>query len=139
MTSVQKAVVERKLDSIRTNLADIQTIVDRGEESYVKNGLDRKVVERSLQLVIEAAVDINLHILKERFQVIPDDSAASFDQMAQQGLLPLPLAKEAAPSVGLRNRIVHEYDVLDSVRVFDGAKKALRIFPEYVRAVLKIT
>src|SRR5258708_555709 len=120
MSPVQKAVVERKLDSIRTNLADIQTIVDKGEESYVKNGLDRKVVERSLQLVIEAAVDINLHILKERFQQIPDDSASSFDQMAQQGMLPLPLAKEIAPSVGLRNRIVHEYDVLDAVRVFNG-------------------
>ena len=59
MSPIEQTIVERKLDSIRLNLADIEQIVSKGLESYLQKGMDRKVIERSLQLVIEAAIDIN--------------------------------------------------------------------------------
>ena len=138
MSPIERSVIERKLDSIRTNLTDVRSLIDKGIESYVKNGLDRKVMERSLQLVIEAAVDINLHVLRERFELVPDDSTKSFGMMAQNGILSIELAEALAPSVGLRNRIVHEYDVLDAEKVFLGAEKALKLFPRYTAAILSL-
>lgn len=138
MSPIDHSIIERKLDAIRTNLADIELVLAKGLNAYLTNGFERKVVERSLQSVIEAAIDINLHVLKEKSGKMADNAASSFEMMAQEGLLVVDLAQSLAPSVGLRNRIVHQYDILDSKKVFEGAGKAVNLFPSYTAAILAL-
>jgi uncharacterized protein YutE (UPF0331/DUF86 family) len=45
------------------------------------------------------------------------------------------LAKQIAPSSGLRNRLVHEYDDIDPNQVFKAISFALQQYPLYVRQI----
>jgi uncharacterized protein YutE (UPF0331/DUF86 family) len=36
----------------------------------------------------------------------------------------------------LRNRIVHEYDVLDAKKVFEAAQKAVDLYGRYIAAIV---
>lgn len=47
----------------------------------------------------------------------------------------LELGKQLAPSAGLRNRLVHEYDDIDSNQVFKAIGFALQQYPLYVKQV----
>jgi uncharacterized protein YutE (UPF0331/DUF86 family) len=43
--------------------------------------------------------------------------------------------RKLAPSAGLRNRLVHEYDLLEHAMVLNAVKMAEELYPEYVKAI----
>lgn len=93
------------------------------------------VVERLLQLMTQAAIDINEHILSK---INPENSTANFEAFLEIGkydVINLDLAKRLAPSAGLRNRLVHEYDDIDQSLVFGAIKFALLQYPLYVQQI----
>ena len=55
--------------------------------------------------------------------------------LADFGVLPRDLATALAPSAGLRNRLVHEYDAIVDALVLDAIRKAQTHFPKYVAAI----
>lgn len=93
------------------------------------------IVERLLQLIIQAAIDINDHILS-RLQ--PGNSVSNFQafiELSKFSILTENLARQLAPSAGLRNRLVHEYDDIDSSQVFTAISFALQQYPLYVEQI----
>ncbi|MBI2901503.1 MAG: DUF86 domain-containing protein [Planctomycetes bacterium] len=104
-------------------------------EAYVADGRARRAAERALEVIIEAAVDINQHVVVERGLPPPGDYRSSFAEAARAGLMDPSLAAALAPSVGLRHRLVHEYAAVDDRKVFDAIHEALRLYAQYVAQV----
>jgi len=72
---------------------------------------DRGLVRRKLlQEVIEAAVDLNLHLLRVLGRGSATDYYTTFIALGEARVLPSDLAERLAPSAGVRNRLIHEYD-----------------------------
>lgn len=94
-----------------------------------------KATERLLQEVVEAASDVNAHVLTNLGSAPPKDYYEGFVEMGRKGPLSGELAASLAPSAGLRNRIVHDYDEIDDGIVLDAVGEARRLFPSYVAAV----
>jgi uncharacterized protein YutE (UPF0331/DUF86 family) len=88
--------------------------------------------------VIEAAIDVNAHVLVELSGTAPRDYHQSFTELGKQGWLPVELAERLAPSAGLRNRLVHQYATIDDRRVFDALGMAVEQFPAYVSGVRRL-
>lgn len=135
MSPLDKAVVRRKLEVIVENLRALETVQHRKREEYVKDFFMRKAVERMLQELVEAAIDINTHIIAEAGGAIPEDYYESFVRAGVIGVLSPALAGKLAPSAGLRNRLVHEYDALDHAMVLDAVKMAEELYPRYIREI----
>lgn len=137
MTPVDRDIVARKLSVIVGCLKALDAIRTMTEERFDQELYMRKATERLLQELIEAAIDINTHLIVGSGKAAPDDYFGSFILAGQYGLIPSELAAELAPSAGLRNRLVHEYDVLDQSLVLAAAKEALSLYARYVEAVEK--
>lgn len=135
MTELDAALVRRKLDRIVTNLEHLGTIRDLSLEEYRSDRFRRKGVERMLQESVEAAVDVNSHLLRATGADPPTDYYESFIGVGRAGILELSLAEALAPSAGLRNRLVHEYDEIEDGIVLESVGEALRLFPRYVSAI----
>ncbi|MEO0540662.1 MAG: DUF86 domain-containing protein [Cyanobacteria bacterium P01_A01_bin.105] len=101
-------------------------------EKYLTDRRQQLIVERLLHLVVEAATDTNNHVLSATQQSPPDDYYSSFPEAAKVGLISPDLAARLAPSTGLRNRLVHDYDDLDNVVVYHSIEFALVGYAEYV-------
>jgi uncharacterized protein YutE (UPF0331/DUF86 family) len=43
--------------------------------------------------------------------------------------------RKLAPSAGLRNRLVHEYDRLEHTMVLKAVEMAEELFPQYIKAI----
>lgn len=135
MSPLDKAVVRRKLEVIVEDLKALEPVQHRKKEEYVKDFFMRKAVERMLQELIEAAIDINVHIIAESGSPVPEDYYESFIRAGDIGILSPALAEKLAPSAGLRNRLVHQYDSLDHAIVLDAVKMAEELYPRYIREI----
>jgi uncharacterized protein YutE (UPF0331/DUF86 family) len=138
MSPVERALVERKLGQIAERLAHLERYFREGWDAYHARFERRKAAEKLMQEVIEAAIDVNSHLLVELGKGVPRDYFQSFTSMGEHGFLPPDLAAALAPAAGLRNRLVHQYAAIDDRRVFDAIGTALGLFPGYVVAVRRV-
>jgi len=58
-------------------------------------------------------VDVNLHLLRVLGRGSATDYYTSFIALGEARVLPSDLAERLAPSAGVRNRLIHEYDDID--------------------------
>jgi uncharacterized protein YutE (UPF0331/DUF86 family) len=135
VTELDAGLVRRKLAVIVRNMADLATIEGLSLAEYRRDRFRQKGAERLLQETVEAAVDVNLHLLRIRGGAGPTDYFTSFTELGRQGLIPLDLAEQLAPSAGMRNRLVHQYDAIDDAVVLGAVGDARRLFAAYVAAV----
>ena len=135
MTELDRALVQRKLATIVRNLRDLAAMEGLTLEEYRRDRLRQKGVERLLQEAIEAAVDVNLHLVRARGAATPPDYYESFLAAGRAGLIPVDLAHQLAPAAGLRNRLVHEYDAIDDAIVLAAIRDARHQFAAFVAAI----
>jgi uncharacterized protein YutE (UPF0331/DUF86 family) len=135
MSPIDAAIVRRKLGHIMSSLELLGPIREISLQEYRRRVWERKGVERVLQEAIEAALDINAHLIAELGQDVPDDYFGGFVKLGQLGALPEELAGALAPSAGLRNRLVHEYDTLDDAKVLAAVGTLLDLYPRYIQAI----
>ena len=131
MTPLEVEIVQKKLAVIQENLKALEPIRLMNEDEYLQDLYRRKATERLLQELIEAAIDINTHSLVESGYAAPDDYYQSFLKAGEIGVIPPGLAAKLAPSAGLRNRLVHEYDHINHAVILSAVGEAL----EFIRNI----
>jgi uncharacterized protein YutE (UPF0331/DUF86 family) len=135
VTPIQPEVLRRKLAVIVQNLKALEPVAKLKVEPYRKDLFRRKGTERLMQELIEAAIDINIHIITQLGHAAPDDYYQSFIKLGETEVLPMSLARQLAPSAGLRNRLVHEYDEIDDAVVLQAVANSQQQYPLYIKAV----
>ncbi|HHY34287.1 MAG TPA: DUF86 domain-containing protein [Firmicutes bacterium] len=133
---VDTLVIKRKLQKLSEYLDELEAMRGISLEEYLGDFRNKRVVERLIQLIVDVAVDINTHIVVGAGKPAPSDAYTSFIEVAKLGVLTQELACEIAPSAGERNIIVHEYEVIDDVIVFQSIGQTLEMYGRYIDAVL---
>ena len=135
MSPIDAAIIRRKLQRITASLDGLRPIARLSLEEYRARFYERKATERLLQEAIEAALDVNAHIIAELGGEVPEEYYGGFLKVGQLGVLPADLACALAPSAGLRNRLVHEYETIDDAKVLASVGVLLQLYPRYIQAV----
>jgi uncharacterized protein YutE (UPF0331/DUF86 family) len=104
-------------------------------DEFLADFRQQLIVERLLQLMTQAAIDINDHILSKLNSGKSYTNFEAFIELGNSQIITPELAKQIAPSSGLRNRLVHEYDDIDPKQVFMAINFALQQYPLYVRQI----
>lgn len=133
---VRDELVRRKLGHLTGYLDELAEYKDVSLETYSRPGGSRRSVERLVQLAIEAAVDVNVHIATEIEGSPPPDYRSSFAAMARCGAISVDLADRLAPSAGLRNALTHDYADIDDERVHASIPFVLAGFREFAVSVV---
>jgi len=135
MSPLDAAILRRKLQHIVMSLDGLRPISRLSLQEYRERFYERKAAERLLQEAIEAALDINAHVIAELGKDIPEDYYGGFLKMGELGVVPPDLANLLAGSAGLRNRLVHEYETIDDAKVLGAIGTLLEVYPRFVHAV----
>ena len=136
MTELDAQLARRKLATITRNLDLLAAVEGLTLAEYRADAFRRKGTERLLQELVEAAVDVNIHLLRAAAGApAPPDYYQSFIALGRHGIVPAPLAEGLAPAAGLRNCLVHEYDAVDDAIVLAAVGQARRDFTAYVAAI----
>ena len=136
MSPLDSQLIHRKAKFIEGDLSKLKEFQNVSIEEYINSLEIRLQVERLLQRIIGRVIDINYHLLKEKFHTLPNDYYTSFTQLAQHGILDKPFAGELAQSTGLRNVLAHEYDAIDDNQIHAAITTCLRQIPHYLHLIL---
>lgn len=132
--------VERKLQLITDELARLVLFGDESYESLIADNVRLAALERILERIISRSIDVNEHIISSLATGMEERTTRltyrdTFLRLPDYGVLPDAFAQRIAPSAGLRNIIVHEYNDIDHRIVFNAIRSTLEQYSEYVAYV----
>ena len=128
-------IIRAKMATILENLKALEPIREMDQDEYLRDLYKRKATERLLQELIEAAIDINTHMVVGSGYAPPDDYYQSFIRAGELDILSPGLAEKLASSAGLGNRLVHEYDRIDHSIILKAVSMAEEYYPKYVEEI----
>ncbi|WP_176226958.1 type VII toxin-antitoxin system HepT family RNase toxin [Candidatus Hakubella thermalkaliphila] len=134
---VDKTLIIRKIVLISKDCEALKSLAQLSYEDYVAEPTNEVLAERYLERMIGRMIDINYHLITEKGHPPPPDYFQSFLKLAEIKILPFDLVQQIAPCAGLRNRIVHEYDEIDTKKVYEGLQAAMRDIPLYLSYISK--
>jgi len=134
---VDRTLVLRKLAEIEEYLAQIREFKDISVDQYSKDWKVQRIVERTLQMIIEACVDIAAHIISDRGYRIPKTYADTFKVLYEREILKEDLFKAMEKMAKFRNIIVHHYSTIEPEIVIGILKKNLDDLLQFRDAILK--
>jgi uncharacterized protein YutE (UPF0331/DUF86 family) len=134
---LDKNLISRKITSINNDLRSLKALSRLSLKTYLSKEEYEVLAERYLERIIGRMIDINYHILAEKEKEIPADFYGSFIQLGRKKYLPLKLSGIMASSAGLRNRLAHEYDLIDSKKVFEAVNSCLNDVPKYLKYIIR--
>lgn len=130
------------LNSIRLRLAlildylsEIRPLASMSLEAFLNDRYMQRAAERLLEITVQAAIDINNHLLKERFSIAIPSNAIGFQELSRCGVISEELANQLADSGRLRNRLAHRYYEIDYEIVFTVLSEVLDHYPLYAQQV----
>lgn len=136
LDNTYKAVIS-KLELMQEYFTLLDPLLVPSDEEILADTTLKAAIERYFQLIVDAAIDINTAII-QKAQLQPSaDYQGTFALMGQCGALPKDLAFVIAPSVGLRNGLIHSYEKLDPARVIHDIKRNIGQYREYIKYILE--
>lgn len=130
---IDKELIKNKMGDLQSYLQELEPLLGEETSDLIGGNLKLRTVERLFQLIVDTAIDINTHIITESNFAIPDDYQSTFMVLAKNNVMPVAFANQIAPSVGLRNLIVHKYGRVDLKKMIDDVKNEISQYVEYLK------
>jgi len=126
-------LIAKKLALIETCVRELRTLA-RPEE-IARDVREERFAEHTLQMAIQAALDVASHIVSDERLGEPRTNRELFDLLARRGWLDDDLATTMRRMVGFRNILVHGYDTVDVNIVRDVLEHRLDDLLAFVAAI----
>jgi uncharacterized protein YutE (UPF0331/DUF86 family) len=124
-----------KLIKMKEYLEQLKRITPGSYPEYLNDLIAKYAVERLIQLSVDLALDINNIILSHLRKPPAADYFSSFMDLAANGVLEESFAARIAPSAGLRNRLIHEYERINDEIVYQSASRLIELYTLYMKAI----
>ena len=129
---VSQNIVQSQLSELSGYLKELEDVLQCPVVDIVKNNLKLHAVERLFQITVDTALHLNSHIISESGFNTPEDYHSTFIILGEQNIIPLDFARKIAPSVGLRNMVVHKYGEIDLKQMIEYIKNGISDYVDYV-------
>lgn len=130
-------LITDKLIKMKEYLNQLKKIAPDTYQDYLKDLVSKYAVERLIQLIVDLALDINNIILAYLQKPPASDYFNSFIDLAECRVLNESFAVKIAPSTGLRNRLVHEYETINDRIVFESISETIEQYTLYMKEINK--
>lgn len=131
MTDVQ--LVAKKLALIDTCVGELQRLA---RPDLIETDVrEQRFVEHTLQIAIQAALDVASHIVSDLRLGEPRSNRELFALLERNGWISGTLSRTLSAMVGFRNVIVHGYDTVDLAVVRDVLDNRLGDLIAFTRLV----
>lgn len=139
MSKIDPQIVLTRLNKIDDYLQRLDKYKTLTLQEYLDNEDIQLITERIIQIITEAALDINKYILSRLGILQQRDDWTNKDYFLEAGnqkIITQDLANELSAAAGMRNVLVHLYLDIDPDQVFTAIAKSLKYYPLYMRQII---
>lgn len=125
-----------KLNFISERVGDIESWIPQTVDEFLLDKKTRLAIYKAFQEAVETSLDIVAMICKD-LKIVPKEDYANIEELHKKGLIDSKLRDVLAHANGLRNILIHRYNVVDDRIAFESTKELLPSFPTIVEEVEK--
>ncbi|MDY0003424.1 MAG: DUF86 domain-containing protein [Polyangia bacterium] len=126
-------LLAKRLALIETCVQELRTLAR--PEAMEQEVREARFVQHTLQMAIQAALDVASHVVSDGRLGEPRTNRELFDILESHGLLEPELAIQLRRMAGFRNILVHGYQAVDISIVRDVLEHRLEDLLAFVRAI----
>lgn len=134
---VDEALILRKLAELDQYYGQLKEYENTTADRYSENWKIQRIIERTLQMMIETCADVAGHIIADKGFRIPKSYADTFKVLLEEKILDRKLYAVMEKIAKFRNIVVHHYDKVDAEIVTAILKKNLADFISYKQAIIQ--
>ena len=134
---VDKSLILRKFSELEGYLKQIKEFSSISLDNYSGDWKVQRIVERTLQMMIEICADVANHIIADKECRFPTSYADTFRVLAEEKVIEVEVCKIMVDMSRFRNIIVHHYNKIDDAIVVDILRKHLDDFIIFKDAIVK--
>ena len=133
---VDRDLILRKLAELDQYVAQVAEYRNITVDEYRRDWKTQRIVERTLQMAIEACVSVATYAIADRGLRVPATYSEAFEVLGEAGLLDPGLQAAMVRMAKFRNVIVHEYTRVDADIVVRVLKEHLEDLTRFRLAAL---
>jgi len=133
---VDEALILRKLAELDQYYSQLKEYKNTTADQYSDDWKIQRIIERTLQMMIETCADIAGHIIADKGFRIPKSYADTFKVLQEEKILNKKLYAVMEKIAKFRNIVVHHYDKVDAEIVTTILKNDLADFISYKEAII---
>ena len=126
-------LIAKKLAQVETCIAELRALARLDE--LTRDVKEERFVEHTLQIAIQAALDVASHIVSDERLGEPRTNRELFGLLERPGILSRDLVEVLEEAAGFRNVLVHGYDDVDIGIVRDVVEHRLDDLLAFVASV----
>ena len=134
---VDKTLILRKLAELDEYNIQIKEYEKITVVQYLDDWKIPRIIERTLQMMIETCVDIASHIIADKEYRVPKSYSDTFKVLHEEKIVSSELFSALDKMAKFRNIVVHDYDKVDAEIVVGILKKNLKDFVDYKDAIIR--
>ncbi len=135
---VDKTLILRKLSEIDLYRKQLDEYSNITISKYSKDWKIQRIVEQTLQMMIEVCLDIAGHIIADQEYRVPSSYADMFRILNENNIIDESLANVLEKMAKFRNIVVHQYDKVDHSIVVSILRKNLDDFNNYKNVIVSL-
>ncbi len=130
---VDLVALDLRARRLEDELARLEQVRALDREQYLDDVDLQHVVERALQIAIQACIDIGAHLVAVWGFGVAEDYADVFTRLSQRAGLDGALAERMKAAAGQRNMLVHVYLEIDHTKIWEKLSEVedLRAFARW--------
>jgi len=133
---VDKNLILRKISTLDEYLKQINEYANISLTDYKADWKIQRIVERTLQMMIETCLDVSGHIISDEKFRVPETYADMFRILVQNDILKESQLEAFEKMAKFRNIIVHDYEKIDAGIVLGILQKNLNDFEGFKEAII---
>jgi len=134
---VDEVLILRKLSELDDYYRQINEYVSVTVAGYSKDWKTQRIIERTLQMMIETCVDVAGHIISDQGFRIPKSYSDTFAVLHENNILDDWLCSSLKKMAQFRNVVVHQYDKIDSTIVVGILQNDLNNFVAFRDTIIR--
>jgi len=136
IVAVDPLVVKARLDTILERINRLRGFEQLTEEQFLADETMQSAVERNLQIIAQAIIDICTHLVAHNHWGSPRTYSDAVGVIAKQNVIESSLADRLINFVKLRNILVHLYLEINPKIVYQSAKLIINDAKLFTDAIL---
>jgi uncharacterized protein YutE (UPF0331/DUF86 family) len=133
---VDETLILRKLSELDDYYRQIKEYNQITVAQYSDDWKIQRIIERTLQMMIETCVDIASHIISDKEYRVPKSYSDTFKVLHEENIVISKLFNSLNKMAKFRNIVVHHYDSVDAEIVVGILKRDLKDFMGYKGAII---
>ena len=133
---VDKTLILRKFANLDEYVGQIGEYSAISLEDYAQDWKIQRIVDRTLQMMIETCLDVAGHIISDEGFRVPETYADMFKILVENQILEKSQSEPLNRMTKFRNIVVHQYEKVDPTIVIGILRNNLEDFEKYKKAII---